>query len=324
MATVNYLDKTDLHLAVSQFNLDPAAQNAVIAQLIADGLYDNSNPDDGKSVWVESDLYNGVVQPPLFGTGGDPTVAPLIQVLETQQFFANVQTDNSLKVIIDDDSNPGASLNVTGGTAPVFIALGSHGTAVTLNDHGADTVYSSEGNDTITGNNGADSLIAGTGNVSLTDLLSGHSTLVAGSGNDTLTGLQGDTFGLPSGTMVASGNDVYNIHDGPGNSTINLGTGADTVNFLTTAGNDVINHSTLPGSNGTDTIDFTGSSNHSLNSIAASPNGIVEGTGANTGDYTINFTDGQTVTLNGHTVSAADDAFVLKFDGTTVHLKGGS
>lgn len=391
MTTVNYLDKTDLHLAFSPQNLDAASQQAIINQLIADGLYDNSNPDDGKSVWVESDLYNGIVQPPLFATGGNPTVPAFVQVLEVQGSITPVQTTSNLKVIVADGSNP-STLNVSGGNNPVFIALGDHGVTVNLGDLGSDTVlggggadsitansgndvlYGGGGNDTVIGGSGTDSLYGGEGNDSLvagsgtttldggggddtirggagadslyggdgndflfagsghgsllvagggnadqlTDTMSGgHDTLVAGSGNDTITGMQGDFFDLPSGTMVASGNDTYNILDGDGDSIINLGTGADTVNMYANHGNDTINHS---GSN-TDLINYSVSSTHaSMLDIAS----ITPGSGSTSGDYLIKFTDGAQVQLNAHDASSATNAFTLHFTDGNLNLKGGS
>jgi hypothetical protein len=51
---------------------------------------------------------------------------------------------------------------------------------------------------------------------------------------------------------------------------------------------------------------------------------ITSGTGANTGDYTIKFTDGQSVDLIGHGVSATKDAFTLQFLDGPLNLKGGS
>ena len=71
MTAVNYLTKTELPDAFNKGNLDQASQQAIIDQLINDGLYTNSN-HDGKSVWVESDIYKNHVQPPLFDAGGNP------------------------------------------------------------------------------------------------------------------------------------------------------------------------------------------------------------------------------------------------------------
>jgi hypothetical protein len=370
MTTVNYLTKTELPDAFKTSNLDPTVQQAVVNQLILDGLYAAGNTDDGRGVWVESDIYNGVLQTPLFDTGIlGPKVSSLIQVLEVEAKDVTVQTDSTLKVIVDDGSGPGThTLTVTGGAHDVFIGLGNNSTRVTLQDHGNDTVLAGDGNDTLIANGAADSLIAGSGNDSLvggsghdtlvaasghdtlvggsganylfggsgestltagsgqhsllqagsgntviTDLSSGgYDTLVAGSGSDTITGQQGDYFN-PS--MPASGNDVYNIHDGHGNSTINL-FGNDTVNFFTTAGKDTINNG-----GGVDTVDFTHSSNHDF---VADIKSITAGTGAQTGDWTIKFNDGQSVQLNGHADLKTQDAFVLHFDGMTVHLKGGS
>jgi hypothetical protein len=52
--------------------------------------------------------------------------------------------------------------------------------------------------------------------------------------------------------------------------------------------------------------------------------GIVPGTGANTGDYLIQFKDGQSVDLIGHGVSASQTAFTVEFKDVNITLKGGS
>jgi Ca2+-binding RTX toxin-like protein len=354
MTVVNYMTKTELPSAFNTGNFDAASQQAVINQLIKDGLYTASNPDDGKSVWVESDIFQGVQQPPLFDSGGNPDVPNFVQVLEVEGTNVTVSTDKVLDIIVDDGNGPNNILNVTGHNNPVFIALGNSNTTVNLQDKGNDTVLAGDGNDSITANSGKDVLIGGSGADTLhggsgadslyagsgpntliagsgqhqllvggsgsdqiTDLSSsGTDTLVAGTGNDTINGIQGDTFSLPSGTMVASGNDVYNIYDGHGNSTINLGTGQDVVNFFTTQGKDTI---TTSGS-GTDTVNYQGSSTNLLTDIKS----ITPGTGVESGDYLVKFTDGQSVDLIGHGVSSSKVAFTLEFHDGTLNLKGGS
>ena len=349
MTAVNYLTKTELPDAFNKGNLDQASQQAIIDQLVNDGLYTSNN--DGKSVWVESDIYKNHVQPPLFDSGGNPAVPGFVQVLEVEGGNVTVQTDAALKIIIDDGKGAHNTLNVIGGSNPEFIVLGKSGTTVTLNDTGNDTVLGGSGNDSITANSGndvlyggggadtlrgglgADSLyggsgadvliagaghhqllVAGNGGGTITDLLStGTDTLVAGSGSDTITGVQGDTFLLASGS--SAGKDVYNIYDGSGNSTIDLGTGHDTVNFHTTHGND-----TISNAGGADTINFTGSATSHLTDIQS----ITPGTGAQSGDYLVEFTNGQSVDLIGHGVASNKTAFTLEFHDGSLNLKGGS
>jgi Ca2+-binding RTX toxin-like protein len=353
MTTVNYLTKTELPHALNTGNLDPGAQQAIINQLIADGLYTaGSQPHGGPAIWVESDIYNGVKQSPLFDSNGNPTVPGFVQLLEVEGKNVNVLTDSALKVIVDDGKTSGTNTLTVTGNADELIVLGNSNTHVLLRDLGNDTVLGGAGNDTLNANNANDSLVAGSGNTLLqggggqdtmiggsgqdtltagigqhswlqagsgntviTDKFSkGTDTLIAGSGQDTLTGVQGDYFGT-NPTMAASGKDVYNIYDGPGNSTLNLGSGHDTVNFFTTAGNDTINNA-----HGVDTIDFTKSSTNYMTDIKT----ITPGTGAHSGDYLIQFTDGQSVLLNGHADPSNKDAFVLDFKDGTMHLKGGS
>jgi hypothetical protein len=316
MTVVNYLTKTELPDAFNTGNLDASSQQAVINQLINDGLYTSSTPDDGKSIWVESDIYQGVLQPPLFDSLGNPAVPAFVQALEVEGSNVTVQTDTTLQIIVDDGNNANNLLTVTGGGNPEFIALGKENYTVNLNDTGNDTVLGgSSGNDSITANTGHDQLIAGGGVDNLIDLLSGGAdTLVAGPGPDTITGLQGDQFLLPS-SASASSNDVYNVYDGGGNSTVNLGSGADSVNFYTTAGND-----TITNGGGVDTVNYMASSTNYLTDIKS----ITPGTGAQSGDYLVKFTDGQSVDLIGHSESASKVAFTLEFKDGTLNLKGGS
>jgi Ca2+-binding RTX toxin-like protein len=350
MTDVNYLTKTELHHAFNTSNLNAATQQAIVNQLIKDGLYTTHN--DGSAVWVESDIYKGVPQHPFFGSDGNPAVPGFVQVLEVESKNVTVQTDSTLKIIVDDGKSSHNTLNVIGGHSAEYIALGNSNTTVNLKDSGNDTVFGGSGNDSITansgkdvlyGNGGADTLrggsgadtlyggsgndhlIAGTGHHELlvggggsntiTDLLShGTDTLVAGSGSDTITGLQGDAFLLPS-SGSSGGKDIYNIHDGGGNSTIDLGTGHDTVNFFTTAGND-----TISNAHGADTVNYKGSSTDYLTDIKS----ITPGTGAQSGDYLIKFTDGQSVDLIGHSESATQTAFTLEFKDGNINFKGGS
>lgn len=356
MSIVNYLTKTDLPNAFVSSNFDPASQQAVVNQLVSLGLY-GQGPEDGRSVWVQSDSYAGEVSYPLFDSNGNPKVAGFVQVLDVENPNATVQTTPNLKVIVDDGLNASNTLTVTGSNNGVLIALGNYDTKVTLTDNGSDTVLAGRGNDSITANTHGDMLIGGlgsdtlvggagfgfdtiiagagqhslliggAGNSILTDRMSGGTdTIVAGSGNDTITGVQGDQFLLPqdlsaSSTMVASGYNEYNIYDGGGNSLIHLGPGHDTVNFFTTAGNDTIVNSG-GGVGGADTINFS-SSGAGTNSMA-NIDSITPGIGAHSGDFTLTFSDGQTVELDGHGVSHTQDAFVINFTDGTMHLKGGS
>jgi Ca2+-binding RTX toxin-like protein len=343
-----YMTKTELPDAFKTQNLDKSVQNAIIQQLIHDGLY--SKNSDSQKIWVESDKHLSVGDG---GVGNQPFSK--IQLLEVEGKDVTVQTDPALKVIVDDGENHGINRLTVKGDDNEFIALGNNDTRVTLSGLGNDTVLAGDGNDTIKANDGDDSLVAGSGDdllaggkghdtlvggsgedtltggsgpnwliagtghgslleagsgdTHITDRKSGgYDTLVAGSGSDTITGQQGDHFT----TMGASGNDVYNIFDGHGNSTINLGSGNDTVNFFTSAGNDTINNA-----GGTDTIDFTNSAAPLSSDVQ-----VQELHGANSGDYLLKFTDGQTMRLNAHTV--AGEAFELKFaDGSTQSLPGG-
>src|ERR1700733_14991168 len=157
MADVNYLTKTELPDAFNTGNLDPSVQNAIIHQLVKDGLF--TTPDNGNAVWVESDFFQGALQPPLFGSDGSPVVSPVIQVLEVAGKNVTVQTDDSLKVIVDDGTHAQNTLNVIGGNSPEFIALGNSNTTVNLQDSGNDTVLAGAGDDSITGNSGDDRLV---------------------------------------------------------------------------------------------------------------------------------------------------------------------
>ena len=244
MSTVNYLTKTDLPDALKTGNLDQSAQNAIIQQLIADGLYSAANPDNGQSVWVESDTYLGNQESQLFDSGGDPTVFSLASVLEVEGANVTVNTDAALKVIVDDGKNSGGdTLTLTGDANPELIVLGKTSTKVTLLDHGNDTVLGgSVGNDTIMANDGDDSIIAGGGNDSLVGG-AGHDTLIGGSGHDTLQGGSGANYlfggsgestltagtGQHSWLQAGSGKTVITDQQSGGTDTLVAGSGADTI-----------------------------------------------------------------------------------------------
>jgi Ca2+-binding RTX toxin-like protein len=362
MVDISYTYKSDLPSQILG-NLDPAVQSAIISQLIApDGLY-NLN-DDNKAIWVESDyglktdLFGRADLDPtvsLLEVEGKTVVvdtdAALKVIVDDGNGTHNLTVNGDFnEFIVLGNSNTKVTLTglgndtvLGGGGHDTILANGGNdslvaGTGNTLlqGEFGFDTLVGGSGNDTLLGGGGANHLIggsgnstltagsghgsllqAGTGNTLITDMSSGgHDTLVAASGQDTIVGQQGDSFNvISSASMPASGHDLYKIYDGDNvhnNSVINLGTGGDTVKFFTTAGSDTIN-----SGGGTDTIDFTNSSHAAYPSAAA----ITQGT---SGDWTINFTDGQSVVLNAHDESKHSDAFVLKFDGHTVHLPGGS
>jgi Ca2+-binding RTX toxin-like protein len=215
MAETTYLTKAELPTALNVTNLDPSVQNAIIQQLISDGLFPNAN----SKIWVESDKLGG----PLFDTpaGGGPQPVSKVQLLEVEGTNVTVQTDPKLKVIVDDGTNNSGVnyLSVIGQAHDVFVALGNSSTNVSLHDKGNDTILAGDGNDTLTANNGNDLLIAGSGNDSLVggsgrDTLiggSGQDTLVAGSSNTTLVagtgntviGEQGDLFTTMAGSLMA-------------------------------------------------------------------------------------------------------------------------
>jgi hypothetical protein len=100
MTSLNYLSKTELPTALNAGNLSAANQQAIINQLIADGLY-TSGSDDGRGIWVESDTYQGSQQPPLFDSGGNSTVPGIVSLLEVEGHTVNVTTNSTLKVIVD-------------------------------------------------------------------------------------------------------------------------------------------------------------------------------------------------------------------------------
>jgi Ca2+-binding RTX toxin-like protein len=352
MPTFMYLDKTDLPIALKNGNLDPAAQTAIISQLIADGLYD-SGSEDGKAIYVEIDTFGKTPQGSKFDSDGNPNPSPGVQLLQVTGSNVTVHTNSTLKVIVDDGDNPGGNtLTVTGSGVhdDEFIVLGKTSTRVNLQDHGRDTVLGGAGNDTIdaSASTGNDSLIAGKGDDLLiggsgADTLtggSGHDTLVAGTGHDSLlqagagatlivdtnsggndtlvAGTGKDTITGQQGdvfdTVAGSGHDVYSILAGGGNSTINLGSGGhDTVNFFTAAGNDTINIS-----GGHDTIDFT----HSANNLSSDIAQITAG--GQSGEWLITFKNGQTMDINAHGVSHNQTAFELHFLDGSITKPGGT
>jgi Ca2+-binding RTX toxin-like protein len=338
-------------------NPNLSLQNAIITQLIKDGLYANGLPDNGQKVWVESDVYKGTQQPPLFDSSphGNPNVPDFVQVLEVegQNVTVKVDHDDALKVIVDDGSNAGINfLHVTGDHRPELIVLGNSKTNVDLDDHGNDTVLGGGGDDTIVANDGDDSLVAGSGNDSLTGG-SGRDTLIGGSGQDTLTAGTGHHSLLKAG----SGNTHIIDEKSDGTDTLVAGSGNDTIrglqgdDFTTNAtmpatGNDVYDiygdhgNSTIDLGSGHNTVNFHTTGGHdtinygggahgntdTINFANESVNDFKVSTkGLPSGEYLIKFTDGQSVLLDGHAQSKTDFAFEIHFDdGNTMSLKGGS
>jgi Ca2+-binding RTX toxin-like protein len=348
MATVSYLTKTDLHKALFSSNLDSGAQQTIINQLIADGLYDTSNPDDQRQVWVESDIYKGVHQTQLFdsSTGpdpNDPNPFVLASVLEVEGANVTVNTDAALKVIVDDGNNAGGdTLTLTGGANPELIVLGKTSTKVTLLDHGNDTVLGSSGNDTIIANDGDDSLLGGGGNDSLVGG-TGHDTLVGGSGHDTLQGGSGANYlfggsgestltagsGQHSWLQAGSGKTVITDQLSGGTDTLVAGSGPDTItgqqgDWFTTnstmpaTGNDVYN---IHGSSGNSTIDL-GSGKDTVNFYTTGGHDTINyGGGLNGKTDTINFTTESLTNITGINPGQQSGDYLITFrDGQSVEL----
>jgi Ca2+-binding RTX toxin-like protein len=345
MTTASYLTKTDLPDALKTGNLDLSAQNAIIQQLINDGLY-TAGADNGQSVWVESDIYDGKQQPPLFDSGGDPTVFGLASVLEVEGANVTVNTDATLKVIVDDGKNSGGNtLTLTGGANPELIVLGKTDTKVTLLDQGNDTVLGS-GNDTIIANGSDDSLIAGTGNDSLVGG-AGHDTLIGGSGHDTLQGGSGANYlfggsgestltagtGQHSWLQAGSGKTVITDQLSGGTDTLVAGSGPDTITgqqgdrFTTNAtmpatGNDVYN---IHGSSGNSTIDL-GSGKDTVNFYTTGGHDTVNyGGGLNGNTDTINFTTESLTNIAGINQGPQSGDYLITFmDGQSLELNAHS
>src|SRR5258708_15459412 len=154
MVDISYTHKSDLPSQILG-HLDLGVQQAIITQLIHDGLY-NLN-DDKKAIWVESDNYYGTLEKPLFGNPKAGALDPSVSLLEVQGKNVTVNTDAALKVIVDDGSGSGThNLTVTGGAFDELIVLGSSDTKVRLNDLGNDTVLGGSGHGTIIPNRGHD------------------------------------------------------------------------------------------------------------------------------------------------------------------------
>lgn len=160
---------------------------------------------------------------------------------------------------------------------------------------GADTLYGGGGADSLYGGSGHDSLVAGTGehqllqagsgNTVLVDTLAasgGTDTLIGGAGNNTIIGQQGDI--LEDTGSASSHNNFWLYGSGHGNSTLQGGAGNDTFHIETNSGND-----TITGGGGQDTIDFDHRAFTDLTNIQVS----------GSGNYTLDFKDGQHVTVNG-------------------------
>jgi Ca2+-binding RTX toxin-like protein len=312
MVAVNYVTKTELSNGDvwNKANLDSTNQQAIISQLIKDGLYTGGSGDDGRQIWVESDIYQGVQVPPLFDSGGNPTVLGFVPIslLEVEGSDVTVKTDPALKVIVDDGTTSGTNtLTVTGGGNPELIVLGKSNSVVNLSDHGKDTVLGGSGSDTINAGSADDSLVAGSGDTKLVGG-SGHDTLVGGSGSDTLIGGSGANYlygGSGDSTLTAgtghhsllqagSGATVITDNLSGGTDTLVAGSGQETItgvqgDLFTTnltmaaSSNDVYNiyggagHSTINLGSGNDTVNFF---------TTAGKDTITNGGGMDTVDFT--------------------------------------
>jgi Ca2+-binding RTX toxin-like protein len=97
------------------------------------------------------------------------------------------------------------------------------------------TLNGGEGNDTITGSAGHDTLIGGNGNDSISGG-SGNDTLTGGDNNDTVAGGAGDDF-----ASLGAGNDLFVWNPGDDDDTVEGGDGTDTLRFVGSGADEVIN-----------------------------------------------------------------------------------
>jgi Ca2+-binding RTX toxin-like protein len=343
MATTTYLwTHTDLGNDSGVKALDPAVQSALFTSLNNQHVYNPSNPL--QTAWVQEGAY----------PGGQP--APNIQILETTNTTSLTKEPALHAIIMNDAGGPGHELDVTGGAANLFVAMGTGGDTLKLFDSGNDTVYGGAGNDSIYGGTGHDILRGGGGNNQLHSgsTAGGYSVLYGGSGADTLYGGGGaDSLygGAGQNTLIAgmgqhqllqagsgstllehtlagsggtdtligsAGNDTLMGHQGDflkdtgpvgsqfwlsgsgtGNSTLQGGKGSDTFHIETNTGNDTIIGG---GGSGQDTVNF----DHRAFSDLAS----IQINGASS--YTLNFKDGQHVSVTGISDMHFTDSVDLK------------
>jgi Ca2+-binding RTX toxin-like protein len=161
-------------------------------------------------------------------------------------------------------SNDGIAVNL-GTTGNQFI---NSNLTLNLTTEQVENVIGGNGDDTITGNTLNNALTGGSGNDTLNGM-DGNDTLNAGDGDNILNGGNG-TDTLNGGI----GNDIFN--GGAGNDSLNGGAGDDFYAFDTdtTLGTDTITENT---NEGTDTLDFTGSSNVITVNLGTTVNQVVNG-----------------------------------------------
>src|SRR5665213_2221583 len=157
--TIGYLTQNQLSADLTaNGNLDPSVHDAVMAQLVADGIYNNTDSGPpiftGPKAWVQEGTYTS------------PTLSYLNVVdITTSSGPVVVTTDPALKAIVLQTATP-TQLYVEG-TSNVYVALGTGADSVNLYDSGNDTVIGGSGGDTLGGGSGADLLMGGSGNDSL-------------------------------------------------------------------------------------------------------------------------------------------------------------
>src|SRR5579863_10188505 len=203
MATYD-LTRSELNSLLAADHVDPTVRQSVLQYLSENGDLSGH----GSRVEVQESGY-------------PPTLDPNAEVLIVDSKSTTVQTDMSLKAIIDIAD---ATLAVTGSNN-VFVGTGPGANLVDMRgSSGDDVVVTGSGGQTVLGGQGADSIYAGSGNDSLVGGSGDFQLLQGGAGHDTLKGGSGEFDTIRGGT------GVDHIQGGTGNyELIQADSGGDTI-----------------------------------------------------------------------------------------------
>ncbi|MDQ2091955.1 Hint domain-containing protein, partial [Marimonas arenosa] len=228
-----------------------------------------------------------------------PINATHIQIVSQDShsgFSELVLTEDFTPPVTGDDS-------ITGGDGNDTIDAGA----------GNDTVDGGADNDSIIGAAGADSLAGGTGNDTI-DGGADNDTIDGGAGDDSLVGGAGadSVVGGTGNDTIDAGSGADTVIGGDGSDQIDLGAAdgvADLLVLKDGGGNDVISSFEAPIDNGDgtytaqDELDVSGLTDASGNPVSVEDVVVTDTNGDGTGDATLTFPGGESVTLVGVTVA---------------------
>ncbi|QGX99015.1 hypothetical protein EI983_12345 [Roseovarius faecimaris] len=314
------------------------------------GWYGNDTiRGDAGNDWLDGDLGRDS----LFGGDGDDTLVGGFSV-ESDTLYGEAGNDSLDGQDGDDELHGGIGGDTLIGNFGNDTVFGDAGNDSLLGGGGADILDGGDGNDTISGGAGADNISGGAGADQIqgdqgNDTISGGTgddalqggdgddrfTLADGFGNDTITGgegaeTSGDTLDLSdttTGVTVDLSNanpETGTVSDGTATAgfteieNIVLGAGRDTVVLADGGGSDTVSgfDMTDSGDGSTnDQLDVSGLTNAGGFPVNVSDVTVTDTNGDGTGDATLTFPGGESITLVGVLPSQVDSDTELQAIG---------